>query len=140
MKYKDLFSEIKRLLDSTKKFKKVYLSPAEYSGEEGSPVAIFFPTKVANEFYSTDEDDTTKGFAIYIYILKNNITTEKLWSEVGSSLADSVLETFRKGWDFGTNQGNRTRAIIQNGGWGWSSDKSALIIEFNLIIKDISKI
>ena len=137
--YQDIIPKIQSALEDVGMFKAIFDYKADDFGDNGYPVAIFYPSDLGNEYKSTRENSLEFAFTLLLYMNSNGTDMKTLWRSSMPKLVDATIEKFNDTWDFGTIAGHRVRSLIEGGSWEEvTDDGGGLVFNSQIIIKLIS--
>lgn len=124
--YLTIIGKIKAILDTVSSLTNVYDYPEE--NVSGTPVAVFYPTEIENEFLTNREDFTFYKFRIEIIArTKTGAKTKRqIFNEVLAGAVDDVMEAIMNGWDTGQIAGSRSWLKLDSGLWDLSVDENGI--------------
>lgn len=132
--YKQILSKIKETLKEVKSIKKVYGHPLD-GGSKESPIALYVPTNLDNEYQDTS--DYSKQFNFRIFIVANiaGSTVENVFENVLPNAVDEVIQKFDEKWDAGTIDGHRLYQIVSVTAWDYVITEKSKTAYVELLLK-----
>lgn len=138
MTYIEAIDIIKTKLESITEIAEVYAYPiGEQTRLTKYPAIIFFPNNFDNAFSDTGSNEKVFNFKVYIVVNGNGTTIQNMFTSSLPKAVDAVVAKIDADWNFGTSNGYRVWAKIQNGSWTLSQQEKSLeaTAELNLSIK-----
>jgi hypothetical protein len=136
--YETLITTIRDKLDSVTNVKEIFAYPeTKYTKY---PAVVFYPSDLSNSFETTQENAKEYRFTMFVIVELKNLTKKKAFEEVLPRTVDAVVAAFDQGWDFGTFDGHRARALINTALWDTQVTEHGEIAfaQLNLAIKTLT--
>ena len=90
------------------------------------PAAIFVPETFDNEFLSTNENEETHKFKIWILIGVGEKSLDEIYERILPNAVDGVKEAFNEKWSGSPIDGHRLWYLLDSGLFGLSEEEKAL--------------